>query len=141
MMRSDTSPTLKSAPPSGLRVLICEDDPLTALDFADILRSAGWQVVGPTHTAVEALAESYRHLPDLALIDIGLKGLIDGISVAAELAPLGVPVIFLTGDYQRAGSEGRELATDILIKPVSEKAILRAVAAALQLDQGQGDQG
>jgi two-component system, response regulator PdtaR len=136
MMRSTNSPPLKSAPASGPRVLICEDDPLTALDFADILRNAGWQVVGPTHTAVEALEESYRHLPDLALIDIGLRGMIDGISVAAELAPLGVPVIFLTGDYQRAGSEGRELATDILIKPVSEKAILRAVAAALHLDQG-----
>ena len=77
----------------------------------------------------------YLCLPDLALIDIGLKGMIDGISVAAELAPLGVPVIFLTGDYQRAGHEGRELATDILIKPVSEKAILRAVASALHLDQ------
>jgi CheY-like chemotaxis protein len=127
---------LKSASASGPRVLICEDDPLAAWDFAEILRNAGWQVVGPAHTAVEALEESYRHLPDLALIDIGLRGLIDGISVAAELAPLGVPVIFLTGDYQRAGSEGRELATDILIKPVSEKAILRAVAAALNLDQG-----
>ena len=135
MMRPATSPPPNPAPAAGLRVLICEDDPLTSLDFADILRNAGWQVVGPVHTAVEALAEAYRHLPDLALIDIGLKGMIDGISVAAELAPLGVPVIFLTGDYQRAGHEGRELATDILIKPVSESTILRAVAMALHLDR------
>jgi hypothetical protein len=35
------------------------------------------------------------------LIDIGLSGAIDGISLAAEVATLGVPVIFLTGDYQR----------------------------------------
>lgn len=136
MMTSLADPPLKPAAIAGLRVLICEDDPLAAMDFAEILRSAGCQVVGPTYTAVEALAESYLCLPDLALIDIGLKGMIDGISVAAELAPLGVPVIFLTGDYQRAGHEGRELATDILIKPVSEKTILRAVASALHLDQG-----
>ena len=136
MMRSVANPPPKPASTAGLRVLICEDDALTALGFAYILQNAGWQVVGPVHTAEEALAESYRRLPDLALIDIGLKGMIDGISVAAELAPLGVPVIFLTGNYQRAGSEGRELATDILIKPVSEKAILRAAAAALHLDQG-----
>jgi CheY-like chemotaxis protein len=135
MMRS-AAPPPKPPSTAGLRVLLCEDDPLTALDFADILRNGGWQVVGPVHTAEEALAESYRRLPDVALIDIGLKGMIDGISVAAELAPLGVPVIFLTGNYQRAGHEGRELATDILIKPVSEKAILRAVAAALHLNQG-----
>src|SRR5918994_3273113 len=133
MMRSAAPPPPKPASTAGLRVLICEDDALTALSFAYILQNAGWQVVGPTHTAEEALAESYRRLPDLALIDIGLKGMIDGISVAAELAPLGVPVIFLTGNYQRAGSEGRELATDILIKPVTEKAILRAAAAALHL--------
>jgi two-component system, response regulator PdtaR len=135
MMTSTADPPLKLAATAGLRILICEDDPLAAMDFAEILRNAGCQVVGPTYTAVEALAESYLCLPDLALIDIGLKGMIDGISVAAELAPLGVPVIFLTGDYQRAGHEGRELATDILIKPVSEKAILRAVASALHLDQ------
>ena len=135
MMRS-AAPPPKPPSTAGLRVLLCEDDPLTALDFADILRNGGWQVVGPVHTAEEALAELYRRLPDVALIDIGLKGMIDGISVAAELVPLGVPVIFLTGNYQRAGHEGRELATDILIKPVSEKAILRAVAAALHLNQG-----
>ena len=136
MMTTLADPPLKPASIAGLRILICEDDPLAAMDFAEILRNAGCQVVGPTYTAVEALAESYRRLPDLALVDIGLKGMIDGISVAAELAPLGVPVIFLTGNYQRAGSEGRDLATDILIKPVSEKAILRAVAVALHLDQG-----
>ena len=136
MIRTAAIPPPKPTSTAGLRVLICEDDALTALSFAYILQNAGWQVVGPVHTAEEALTESYRHLPDLALIDIGLKGMIDGISVAAELAPLGVPVIFLTGNYQRAGSEGRELATDILIKPVSEKAILCAVAAALHLDQG-----
>ena len=140
-MRSAATPPPKPVSAAGLRVLICEDDALTALGFTYILQNAGWQVVGPVHTAEEALAESYRQLPDLALIDIGLKGMIDGISVAAELAPLGVPVIFLTGNYQRAGSEGRELATDILIKPVSEKAILRAVAKVLQLDEDRGDQG
>jgi CheY-like chemotaxis protein len=135
MMTSTVNPSLKPALTSGPRILICEDDPLTAMDFADILRNAGCEVVGPACTAVEALAVSYQHLPDLALVDIGLSGTIDGISVAAELAPLGVPVIFLTGDYQRAGHEGREFATDILIKPVSENAILRAVAAALHLDE------
>ena len=68
----------------------------------------------------------------MALIDIDLGGTIDGISVAAELAPLDVSVIFLTADYQRAGVEGRELAADILIKPVVEDTVLQAVASALQ---------
>jgi len=48
---------------------------------------------------------------------------------------LGVSVIFLTADYQRAGVEGRELAADILIKPVLENTVLQAVASAVQRKQ------
>ena len=70
--------------------------------------------------------------PHLALIDIGLSGAIDGISLAAEIATLGVPVIFLTGDYQRACIEGREHATDILIKPISVPVFLNSVASVLR---------
>ena len=125
-MRTAVHPTPKPASWVGKRVLICEDNCLIAMTFASTLRDTGYEVVGPVHTAEAALAEAYRHLPDVALIDIGLSGAIDGISVAAELAPLGVPVVLLTGNYQRAGEEGRELAADILIKPVSDIAILRS---------------
>jgi hypothetical protein len=48
-----------------------------------------------------------------------------------ELAPLGVPVIFITADYKRAGIEARNMATDVLIKPVGEVAVLRSVASVL----------
>jgi FixJ family two-component response regulator len=44
---------------------------------------------------------------------------------------LGVPVIFITADYKRAGIEARNMATDILIKPVGEVAVLRSVASVL----------
>jgi two-component system, response regulator PdtaR len=72
----------------------------------------------------------------LALVDIDLGGTIDGISVAAELAPLGVPIIFITGDYKKASVEGRELAADILIKPVTHSTVLHVVASILQGKQG-----
>jgi two-component system, response regulator PdtaR len=68
----------------------------------------------------------------LALIDIGLSGAIDGITLAAEIATLGVPVIFLTGDYERAYVEGREFAADILIKPISVPAFLNSVTSVLR---------
>ena len=84
------------------RILICEDNRLIAMGWAVMLASAGYQVVGPVHGAEKALELAYKDLPDLALIDIALGGTIDGISVAAELAPLGTSVIFVTADYQRA---------------------------------------
>jgi len=129
------APIPSSQPSAEARILICEDDPYIALGWAELLSDEGYTVVGPAYKAEKALELAYRHLPTLALIDIDLGGIIDGISVAAELAPSGVSVIFLTADYQRAGVEGRELAADILIKPVVENTVLQAVASALQRKQ------
>src|SRR4051794_8062615 len=126
---SVTTNSIHSVPPAGDRILICEDDPLIALGWTGLLIDEGYTVIGPAYRAEKALEMAYRYLPTLALIDIDLGGTIDGISVAAELAPLGVPVIFITGDYKKAAVEGRELAADILIKPVTEACIDRPVAA------------
>ena len=129
------TPVPSRKPTAETRILICEDDPFIALGWAELLSDEGYTVVGPAYKAETALELAYRHPPTLALIDIDLGGTIDGISVAAELAPLGVSVIFLTADYKRAGVEGRELAADILIKPVVENTVLQAVASALQRKQ------
>lgn len=114
----------------GGRVLVCEDNPVIAEGWSAMLREAGYDVAGPNASAETALEEAQRHLPDLALVDICLSGAVDGVSVAAELASLGVLIIFVTADYQRA-AEGREYAADILIKPVRYSALIGAVAAAL----------
>src|SRR3954453_18683888 len=124
--------SILSVPLAGDRILICEDDPLIALGWSGLLIDEGYTVIGPAYRAEKALEMAYRYLPTLALIDIDLGGTIDGISVAAELAPLGVPVIFITGDYKKAAVEGRELAADILIKPVTHSTVLHLVASILQ---------
>ena len=113
------------------RVLVCEDNQLIAAGWAMILTDEGYEVVGPVSSAEKALEAAYSHPPDLALIDIALNGMIDGISVAAELAPLGIPVVFVTADYQRVAEEGREFASDILIKPVRASALVSSVASVL----------
>ena len=117
------------------RVLICEDNQLIAAGWAMILMDAGYEVVGPVSSAEKALEAAYARAPDLALIDISLNGMIDGISVAAELAPLGIPVVFATGSYQRAAEEGREFAADILIKPVKPATLVSAIRSVLEMHQ------
>src|SRR3954466_11447748 len=77
----------------NLRILICEDNLLIAMGWASLLTTTGYTVVGPAETGEKALQLAYQDLPDLALMDIGLKGSIDGISVASELAPLGVTIV------------------------------------------------
>lgn len=135
MMYLAKDPLVMSSTAGSSRILLCEDDAVIAMHFQAVLETSGYVVVGPVCTGTEALVEADRHPPDLALVDIGLRGAIDGISVAAELASRAVPVIFLTGDYQRACLDGREFAADILIKPVSDGAILKAVASVLTSEQ------
>jgi DNA-binding response OmpR family regulator len=114
------------------RILVCEDNHGIATGWAAILEGASYQVVGPVSLAEMALERAYRDLPDMALVDIGLSGMIDGISVVAEIAPLGVPVVFVTADYQRALAERRELAADILIKPVQPITLVKSVDSVLR---------
>src|SRR3954453_13824229 len=94
-------------PNADHRILICEDDALIAMGWAAMLADEGYTVVGPAHSAEKALKMAYQHLPALALVDIDLGGTIDGISVAAELAPLGAAIIFMPADYKKAAGEGR----------------------------------
>ena len=121
-----------SIQPLAKRILVCEDSDTVARLWVAVLEQSGYKVVGPVSSAEKALEEAYQDLPDLAIIDIGLSGTIDGISVAAELAPLGVPIILLTGNYQRASTEGWQIAADILIKPVLPSIMIKSVNAILQ---------
>ncbi len=132
MMSSALSPLTGGNTSSENRILICEDNSLIAMGWASLLSMTGYTVLGPADTGEKALELAYQDLPDLAVLDIGLRGAIDGISVASELAPLGVTIIFVTADYQRAGSEGREFATEILIKPVSADTLLNLVSSSLE---------
>ena len=78
------------------------------------------------------MERAYRDLPDMALADIGLSGMIDGISVAAKIAPLGVPFVFITAHYQRVLAEGKELAADILIKRDQPITLVKSVDSVLR---------
>lgn len=132
------NPISDAATAGNLRILICEDNHLIAMGWASLLATRGYSVIGPAETGEKALQLAYQDLPDLALMDIGLKGSIDGISVASELAPLGVTIIFVTADYQRASLEAREFATEILIKPVSPNTLLELVSSTLKTRKRAG---
>jgi two-component system, response regulator PdtaR len=130
--------TASTKPFSGQRILICEDNHLIAMGWASVLTKEGYAVVGPVYTGEEALQMAFQDLPDLVLLDVGLAGDIDGISVAAELAPMGVGIIFVTSDYQRVALDGREYSSDVLIKPVAVSSVLHSIASILRNKQMLG---
>lgn len=79
------------------KIYIVEDDPLIMLDIKSILQGNGYEIVGQTDTAEIAVLEIPHIKPDLVLMDVNIKGNMDGIEVVSELNKLcSVPVIFLT---------------------------------------------
>jgi PAS domain S-box-containing protein len=83
-------------PPASL--LIIEDEAIIALGIASELEQLGYQVTAIAHHGADALALAQAAPPDLALVDINLRGGMDGIETAVQLrAQFHTPIIFLTG--------------------------------------------
>ncbi len=80
------------------KILVVEDKALIAEDLVDRLESFGYtEVLGPFDNAEDAIAKSLLEQPDIAVLDIHLKGKKNGITLNRELQQIGdIPVIFLT---------------------------------------------
>ncbi|MEN6602277.1 MAG: response regulator, partial [Bryobacteraceae bacterium] len=79
------------------RILIVEDERLVATDIAQCLQQLGYEVSGTAVSAVDALRQAVLKTPDLVLMDIKLKGGIDGVQAAGALQErMDIPVVYLT---------------------------------------------
>ena len=84
---------------SKLRILIAEDEAVTAADLHDEPAARGYEVIGTTDTALGALRLAEEGRPDLVLMDVHLAGAADGVHAATALLASDIPVIFLTSHY------------------------------------------
>jgi CheY-like chemotaxis protein len=79
-------------------VLIVEDDPILTLDLTELLEEWNYDVCGTATNAAAAMQLAARHRPDLALIDVGLRGEMDGIDLAVRLRrDFALPSIIISG--------------------------------------------
>lgn len=92
-----------------LRIMIVEDDSLTALTIEENLKEFGYTICGKVTDYASAINLMLKESPDLVLLDIDLDGQQpDGIMIAHELLRIKpVPIIYLTGltefeTFQRA---------------------------------------
>ena len=78
-------------------IMIVEDESLVAKDIENMLKTAGYAISGVVHSGEDALRALDQTQPNLVLMDIGLKGDMDGIETAANIrGKYGIPVVFLT---------------------------------------------
>jgi DNA-binding response OmpR family regulator len=111
------------------RILVIEDEPLTAFDNEVMLRDAGYEVVATHDDFEEAVAALNREKIDLILSDVRLRGERTGIQVAEEARRRGVPVLFVTG---YPPDNAHDLAIGCLRKPYSERQLRQAIEAVDQ---------
>lgn len=78
-------------------VLICEDEPLAALDLEQMVYDAGHRPVGPARTYSEALELAEVMKPAIAILDLHLADGVTGAKVARALSKQGVRIVVLSG--------------------------------------------
>ena len=79
------------------QILVAEDDATVAEELKCRLESLDYEVVGITHYAEEAVSLAEKLRPDLVLMDIQLRGDMDGIQAAEQIRNLRVPLIYISG--------------------------------------------
>ena len=108
------------------RILVIEDEPLTAFDNEVMIKDAGYDVVATHDDFHEAVAALDNNKIDLILSDVRLRGKKTGIELAKEAKRRGVPLLFVTG---HPPENAHELAIGCLRKPYSERQLKRALEA------------
>ena len=81
----------------SVKVLIVEDEVLTARAIAGNLTDLGYAVIGFARSGEEAIEMANLARPDVILMDIKLKGPMDGVTATQRIhTSLDIPVIYLT---------------------------------------------
>ena len=108
--------------PSAKKVLIVEDESLTAMALGAYLRGEGYDVVGLSATGEEALQRARNDHPDIIFMDIRLAGKMDGIEAAEAISREGrFPIVFMTGHTIEESTPrlGALVSAGYLTKPIS----------------------
>lgn len=119
------------------RILIVEDEAITATDLKHQLIADGYEVVGIANTTSEAVRIAGEAKPEVVLMDVTLAGPLDGVTAAIAIRGFGIPVVFLTahtdyGTIERATLAG---AFGYLVKPFHETELKAAISVALHKHQ------
>ena len=119
---------------SKLNVLIVEDESIVAKDIQHSLKKLGYNVLGICSTGEDAIKSVEELTPDLVLMDIMLKGAMNGIEAAAHIRETNnIPVIFLTA-YADENTLSKAKVSEpfgYIIKPFKEIDLHTAIEMAV----------
>jgi len=116
------------------RILVVEDEAITSMDIKNRLEKLKYNVVGTAFTGEEAIENAGKLKPDLILMDIILKGNMDGTTAAQTISQLyGIPIIYLTA-YNDADTFNRAklcIPYGYIAKPFETRTLQIAIEMAV----------
>jgi PAS domain S-box-containing protein len=119
---------------SNVKILVVEDESIVAMDIKHRAEGLGYSVTGITPSGEGAIQKASETLPDLVLMDIVLKGEMDGVEAAQKIRDtLDIPVVYLTA-YSDEKTLKRAKVTEpfgYIIKPFEDRELHSAVEVAL----------
>ena len=122
----------------NIRILIVEDESLVARDIEDMVTSLGYETCGIATTGDEAVEKADQFRPDLILMDVIIKGSLDGIAAAEKIWDvLHIPVIYVTA-FADEFTLKRAKTTETfgyILKPFDERELKIAIEMAFYKSQ------
>lgn len=85
-----------------IKILVVEDEMIIGAKISMLLTGMGYEVTGILPRGEDALLHVEDNKPDIILLDINLKGKLDGIETATQLLPHNIPIIYLTANADDA---------------------------------------
>jgi PAS domain S-box-containing protein len=119
---------------TGSKILIVEDEAVSALDLQYRLSGLGYIVDDIVATGEDAVKKAVEFRPDLVLMDIMLSGEIDGVTAAEQIKSLfDIPVIYITAFADETTIQRAKITEPYgyIIKPFQERELDIAIDMAL----------
>jgi CheY-like chemotaxis protein len=117
-----------------ISILIVEDEGIVALDLENRLESLGYSVSGVAATGKDAIRKTAEMHPDLVLMDIRLRGDMDGIEAARAIqARSHIPVIYVTALADQDTLQRSETTEHqgYVVKPLEDTELCAVIEAVL----------
>lgn len=124
------------------RILIVEDENITAMELRMHLEEWGYEVIAIASSGDHAIRLAVEQNPDLVLMDINLKGELDGVETAEELqCSLHVPIIYMTAySDQETLSRARITAPyGYVLKPFDERELRIVIEMTLYKHKAESE--
>ena len=105
-------------------LVIIEDDFIIQMFLENVVRQVGCEIVGVASDAATGIKMVSQKRPDVVLLDIGLKGEIDGIETSKYINEnFNIPVVFVTGNSDKSTLLQAKKTNPIHIirKPIDEE--------------------